>query len=75
MGDQLANLLAFARQGGLVIAAAYRGPSGIAPATKDFSFDYKMYSSSPANIVTLWVNQSARPAQLWSPIERFPRRS
>ena len=42
--DQLAKLLAFVRQGGVVIAAAYWGPSGVRPTRKDPSLDYEMYN-------------------------------
>jgi hypothetical protein len=41
--EQLAKLLAFVRQGGLVIAAAYWGPSGVMPTKKDPSLDYEMH--------------------------------
>lgn len=47
---QLANLLAFVRQGGLVIASAYWGPSGVIPTTKDPSVAYKMYNVGQGQI-------------------------
>jgi hypothetical protein len=47
---QLAKLLAFVRQGGLVIAAAYWGPSGIVPKNRDPSLDYKMYNIGQGQI-------------------------
>jgi hypothetical protein len=127
---QLAKLLAFVRQGGLLIATAYWGPAGVAPKNRDPAVDYKMYnvgqgqiavsvegfldpyqvavdahllvsrrndlvrlynpdttnchlsldpvhkrrlvqivnySPSAVSFVTLWVNNRARSAQLWSP--------
>jgi len=48
--DQLANLLAFVRQGGLVIATAYWGPSGVMPKNRDPSLDYKMYNIGQGQI-------------------------
>ena len=47
---QLAKLLAFVRQGGLVIATAYWGPSGIVPKNRDPSLDYKMYNVGQGQI-------------------------
>ena len=49
-GDQLANVLAFVRQGGLLIASAYWGPSGVEPTRKDPSFAYKMYNVGQGQI-------------------------
>jgi len=48
--DQLGKLLAFVRQGGLVIAAAYWGPSGVTPTNKDPSLDYKIYNIGQGQI-------------------------
>jgi hypothetical protein len=42
--EQHSQLLAFVRQGGLVIAAAYWGPRGVKPTKKDPGIDYKMYN-------------------------------
>jgi len=42
--EQHSQLIAFARQGGLVIAAAYWGPAGVKPTQKDPSLRYKMYN-------------------------------
>ena len=47
---QLARLLAFVRQGGLLIAPAYWGPSGVTPTMRDPSVDYKMYSIGQGQI-------------------------
>jgi hypothetical protein len=43
-------LLAFARQGGLVIAQAYWGPSDVMPGKKNLSLHYKMYNLSKGQI-------------------------
>jgi hypothetical protein len=48
--EQLAKLLAFVRRGGLLIAAAYWGPSGITPTDRDPSLDYKMYTIGQGQI-------------------------
>jgi hypothetical protein len=48
--DQLAKLLAFVRQGGLLIAAAYWGPSGVIPQERDPSLDYQMYNLGQGQI-------------------------
>ena len=42
--EQHSQLLAFARQGGLLIAAAYWGPPEVKPTKKDPSLHYKMYN-------------------------------
>jgi hypothetical protein len=42
--EQHSMLLAFARQGGLVIAAAYWGPPEVKPTRKGPSLQYKMYN-------------------------------
>jgi hypothetical protein len=42
--EQHSQLLAFVRQGGLVIAATYLGPQEVKPAKKDPSIHYKMYN-------------------------------
>jgi hypothetical protein len=47
---QLAKLLAFVRQGGLLIAADYWGPSGVVPTRKDPSIAYKMYNVGQGQI-------------------------
>jgi hypothetical protein len=47
---QLARLLAFARQGGLLIAPAYWGPSGVTPTMRDPSLDYKVYNIGQGQI-------------------------
>jgi hypothetical protein len=48
--EQHSKLLAFAWQGGLVIAAAYWGPSMVMPTKKDPSLQYKMYSVGKGQI-------------------------
>jgi hypothetical protein len=48
--EQLTKLLAFVRQGGLLIATAYWGPSGVAPTRKDPSLAYKMYNVGQGQI-------------------------
>jgi hypothetical protein len=48
--DQLAKLLAFVRQGGLLIASAYWGPAGVTPTPRDPSIDYKMYNLGQGQI-------------------------
>jgi hypothetical protein len=48
--DQLAKLLAFVRQGGVLIATAYWGPSGVIPKNRDPSLDYKMYNVGQGQI-------------------------
>ena len=48
--DQLTKLLAFVRQGGLLIATAYWGPSGVLPKNRDPSLDYKMYNIGQGQI-------------------------
>ena len=47
---QLAKLLAFVRQGGLLIAGAYWGPPGVIPKKPDPSLDYKMYNVGQGQI-------------------------
>jgi hypothetical protein len=47
---QLRKLLAFVRQGGLLIAPAYWGPSGAIPKKRDPSLDYKMYNLGQGQI-------------------------
>jgi hypothetical protein len=42
--EQHSQLLAFVRQGGLVIAATYLGPQEVKPTKKDPSIHYKMYN-------------------------------
>ena len=42
--QQHSQLLAFVRQGGLVIAGAYWGPPEVKPTKKDPGIDYKMYN-------------------------------
>jgi hypothetical protein len=42
--EQHPQLLAFVRQGGLVIAAAYWGPAEVKPTKKDPSLQYMMYN-------------------------------
>jgi hypothetical protein len=42
--EQHSQLLAFARQGGLVIAAAYWGPAEVKPTKMDPSLQYMMYN-------------------------------
>ena len=48
--DLLARLLAFVRQGGLLIAPAYWGPSGVTSTVRDPSIDYKMYNIGQGQI-------------------------
>jgi hypothetical protein len=47
---QLANLLGFVRRGGLLIAPAYWGPSGVIPKKRDPSLDYNMYNVGQGQI-------------------------
>ena len=47
---QLAKLLTFVRQGGLLIAPAYWGPSGVIPKKRDPSLDYNMYNVGQGQI-------------------------
>jgi hypothetical protein len=47
---QLEKLLAFVRQGNLIIAATYWGPAGVPPTTKDPSLDYKIYNIGQGQI-------------------------
>jgi len=49
--QQHAKLLAFVRQGGLLIAAAYWGPTGVAPFKKDWLFGYNLYNVGKGRIV------------------------
>jgi hypothetical protein len=48
--EQHSMLLAFARQGGLVIASAYWGPAEVKPTKKDPSLQYKMYNMGTGQI-------------------------
>lgn len=48
--EQHFQLLAFARQGGLVIAAAYWGPPEVKPSKKDPSLHYNMYNVGKGQI-------------------------
>jgi hypothetical protein len=48
--EQLANLLAFVRQGGLVIAPEYWGPAGAKAHRKDPSLRYSVYNIGPGQI-------------------------
>lgn len=48
---QHAKLLAFVREGGLLIAAKYWGPAGVASFTKDWLFGYKLYNVGKGRIV------------------------
>ena len=48
--SQLARLLAFVRQGGLLIVPAYWGPSGVMAKNRDPSLDYKMYNVGQGQI-------------------------
>jgi hypothetical protein len=48
--EQHSQLLAFARQGGLVIAAAYWGPPEVKPTKKDPSLQYMMYNVGKGQI-------------------------
>jgi hypothetical protein len=48
--EQHSQLLAFARQGGLVIASAYWGPPEVKPTKKDPSLQYKMYNLGKGQI-------------------------
>jgi hypothetical protein len=49
--DQHDTLLAFVRQGGLVIAATYWGPPGVKPHKKDWLLDYEIYNVLKGRIV------------------------
>jgi hypothetical protein len=48
---QLSRLLAFVRQGGLVMAATYWGPPGLSGTEKDWLFGYKLYNVGQGQIV------------------------
>ena len=48
--EQLSPLLAFAQQGGLVIAAAYWGPRDAKPTKKDPSLHYQLYNVGKGQI-------------------------
>jgi len=48
--EQHSQLLTFARQGGLVIAATCWGPAGVQPTKKDPSLQYKMYNVGKGQI-------------------------
>jgi hypothetical protein len=48
--EQLSQLLAFIRQGGLLIAAAYWGPSEVKPSKGDPSLHYDMYNLGTGQI-------------------------
>ncbi len=48
--EQHSQLLAFVRQGGLVIAATYLGPQEVKPTKKDPSIHYKMYNVGKGQI-------------------------
>ena len=48
--EQHSQLLAFVRQGGLLIASAYWGPQEVKPMQKDPSLDYKMYDIGKGQI-------------------------
>ena len=48
--EQHSQLLAFVRQGGLVIAATYWGPPEVKPTKKDPSLPYKMYNVGKGQI-------------------------
>jgi hypothetical protein len=48
--NQFAKLLAFVRQGGLLIASDYWGPSEVIPKERDPSLDYKMYNIGQGQI-------------------------
>ena len=48
--EQRSQLLAFARQGGLIIAAAYWGPPGVKATKKDPSLQYMVYNVSRGQI-------------------------
>jgi hypothetical protein len=48
--EQQSDLLAFVRQGGLVIASAYWGPAEVKPTKKDPSLQYKMYNVGTGQI-------------------------
>ena len=48
--EQHSKLLAFVRQGGLVIAPAYWGPPEVKPTKKDPSLQYKMYNIGTGQI-------------------------
>ncbi len=48
--EELAQLLAFVRQGGLVIAAAYWGTPDVTPAKKDPSLQYRLYNDGKGQI-------------------------
>jgi hypothetical protein len=45
------QLLAFVQQGGLVIAAKYWGPSGVAPYKEDWLYGYNIYNVAKGRIV------------------------
>lgn len=49
--SQHAKLLALVRQGGLLIAATYWGPAGVAPFKKDWLFGYNLYKVGKGRIV------------------------
>ena len=48
--EQHSHLLAFVRQGGLVIASAYWGPADVKPVEKAPPFQYKMYNVGTGQI-------------------------
>jgi len=48
--EQLSQLLAFVRQGGLLIAADYCGPAGLKPAKADASLHYDLYNLGAGQI-------------------------
>lgn len=48
--EQLAKLLAFVRDGGIVIAATYWRPAGVTPTTKDPALNYKVYNIGQGQI-------------------------
>jgi len=48
--EQRSRLLEFAQQGGLVIAADYWGPAGVAPTKKDPALPYTMYNAGKGQI-------------------------
>ncbi len=47
---QLEGLMAFVNQGGLLIAPAYWGPSGVTPKIRAPAIDYKMYNEGKGQI-------------------------
>jgi hypothetical protein len=53
--EQHSQLLAFARQGGLVIAPAYWGPPEVTPTKKDPSLRYSMYNVGKGQIAVAEV--------------------